>query len=495
VLLGGITVWRGKKYEATGFYNWEQVSFASIQEENFSVANFLTPGFQHQIVFRPGIPDQFGLATDDGISIGTIYSYGITYQHMIKNCIISQFNSVASSIHKQSSFGGAVYVGAEYIPGGTVLNEPENGRQIYPGYGGDVAWSMISPTSLFFGSGGAAAPFIRSEDLGVTPSPTFMSTITSPGFVRGNLWESFDFTQSADNIKYVAKAGPIAKDSLLLVPSANAKFPIYYKVPNNVAQNDTVVVQDVIQSRFFLGGFLSGKVGLYMTKQALQFSVDPAWFRIAVLESTDTISCMAVSKDLSVFWAATSRGKLLRLTNITYANDAKTACVDSAGCVIGHASFNNTVYPQFDGRFITSLAIAPDNKTVLVTLGNYGNSTYLYKTINGLDATPAFDPVQGNLPAMPVYSGILEMNNPNIAILGTDFGVFSTNDLSSASPTWTAQNTGTGNVQVSMIKQQNNSGLTYYRPDNYGVLYLASFGRGLFCCRKQSESSAESIYK
>ena len=31
-----------------------------------------------------------------------------------------------------------------------------------------------------------------------------------------------------------------------------------------------------------------------------------------------------------------------------------------------------------------------------------------------------------------------------------------------------------------MIKQQTNPGLYYYRPDNYGDLYLSSFGRGLF---------------
>jgi hypothetical protein len=181
-----------------------------------------------------------------------------------------------------------------------------------------------------------------------------------------------------------------------------------------------------------------------------------------------------------VAWAGTSTGKLYRLTNITFANDSTTACADSAGCVIGHAVYDGTVYPQFNKRYITSIAIAPGNQTVLVTLGNYGNSTYVYKTINGLDATPTFDPVQGNLPSMPVYTGLFEMSNSNVVILGTDFGVFSTNDITVASPTWTVQNTGTGNVPVTGIKQQTNPGVYYYRPGNYGDLYLASYGRGLF---------------
>ncbi len=189
---------------------------------------------------------------------------------------------------------------------------------------------------------------------------------------------------------------------------------------------------------------------------------------------------MAVSNDLGVLWAGTQTGKLFRLTNITHANDSTTANVDSAGCVIGHATFDTTLYHQFTNRYITSIAIGADNSTVLVTLGNYGNTNYVYKTTNGLDSIPTFAPVQGNLPAMPVYSGIFEMSNPNTVIVGTDFGVFSAEDITATSPVWSAQNTGTGNVPVTMITQQTNQGLYYYRPNNYGDLYLSSFGRGLF---------------
>jgi len=480
LFLGGFNMWHGKKYQETGYYNWEEVSFPAVQEEIYELFNFFLPIFQHQIVFRPGALNQFGIATDDGISIGTITSAGVTFQHMVKNCIISQFNSVAYSINKESAFGGAVYVGAEYIPGGTVLNEPENGIQIYAGYGGDVAWSMINPTSIFLGSGFSTVPFYRSEDFGITPSPTFLRTITNANYVPVNYWEDFNFTQSVDSVKYFNKSGLIAKDSIFNVPSANGKFPMRYKAPYDIDSLASITVHDVVSTRFFIPGTLSGKPGIYMTKQALQFSINPIWFRIANIGVTDIITCFAVSKDLGVLWAGTTTGKLYRLTNITFANDSTTAMADSAGCVIGHTTYDSTVYTQFKNRYITSIAIAPDNQTVLITLGNYGNSTYAYKTTDGLSATPAFAPVQGDLPAMPVYSGMFEISNPNTVLLGTDFGVFSTNDISSGSPTWAVQNAGTGNVPVTMIKQQTNPGLYYYRPGNYGDLYLASFGRGLF---------------
>ncbi len=480
LFLGGVNMWRGKKYLPTGYYNWEQVSFGVYDEEFYALANFLVPFSQHQIVFRLNSTNQFGIATDDGISIGTISGTGVTFQHMVKNCIISQFYSVAYSMNKESSIGGAVFIGADYIPGGTVLNEPENGQQMYSGYGGDVAWSMINPTSVFFASGVSAEPFIRSEDLGITPSPTFLRSITNASYVPVNFWEDFNFTQSVDSVMFIAKAGAISPGATFIVPSANAKFPMHYTTPDSIKLNDTIMVKDLIHSRFFMPGTLGGKPGIYMTKQALQFSIDPIWFRIANTDGTDIISCLAVSKDLGVLWAGTTKGKLIRLTNITFANDSATAMADSAGCVIGHASYNDTIYPQFQNRYITSIAIAPDNQTVLVTLGNYGNSNYVYKTTDGLSAIPVFDAVQGDLPAMPVYSSMFEMSNPGVVILGTDFGVFSTNDISSASPAWAVQNAGTGNVPVTMIKQQTNPGLYYYRPSNYGDLYLSSYGRGLF---------------
>ncbi|MGA3015291.1 MAG: T9SS type A sorting domain-containing protein, partial [Bacteroidales bacterium] len=365
------------------------------------------------------------------------------------------------------------------IPG-SGLNEPENGAQVYPGYGGDVAWSMIFPTSICFASGTSNPPFIRSEDYGVTPSPTFMSVITNPNYAAINYWENFNFTESADSIKFIVKAGPIAKDSTFDVLSSNEKFPIHYTAPHDFAVNDTIKVQDVVQTRFFISGTANNAQGIFMTKQALQYSVDPIWFRIGDISATDVITCITVSKDLSVLWAGTQSGNIYRLTNVTHANDSTTAFADSAGCVVGHMLYDSTIYAQFKGRYITSIALSPDNKTVMVTLGNYGNTNYIYKTTNGLDSIPTFVSAQGNLPAMPVYSGVIEMSNPDIAILGTDFGVFSTSSISAGSPIWTDQNSGTGNVPVTKIIQQTNPGLYYHRPENYGDLYMASFGRGLF---------------
>ncbi|MCX6248397.1 MAG: T9SS type A sorting domain-containing protein [Bacteroidetes bacterium] len=487
VLLGGAYIWHGERVDSNGFYNWEQVCFGGIVEESYIMENITPPGrllvpiFQHQFAFRPNMANQFATATDDGISVGTISGTGFTYQHMIRNLIISQFSSVAPNIRKDAAFGGCVYVGSELVPGGTYLNEPQTGKQLFYGYGGDVQWSLISPTSVFVGSGATTtAPYLRSEDLGVTVSPTFVGTLLNTNYTPACYWEDFNFTQSVDSVVFKNIEKKILKDQIYNVPSANARFPMPYIAPYDIDSLASITVQDVVATRFFISGTVSFKPGIYMTKQALQFAVNPLWFRIENILPTDAISCYAVSKDLSVLWAGTTTGKLFRMTNIVNANDSTTACVDSAGCVIGHSVYDNTVYPQFANRYITSISLSPDNQTVLVTLGNYGNSNYVYRATDGLSATPTFASVQSSLPAMPVYSSILEMSNPNLAIIGTEFGAFSADDITVASPAWTPQNTGTGNVPVTMIKQQSNPCIYYYRPDNFGDLYLATYGRGMF---------------
>ena len=256
--LGGMDIWHGKQYQPTGYYNWEQVSFDIYEESEYDLINILVPISQHQILFSPVSANQFAIATDDGITIGTTTSTAATFAHRIKNCIISQFNSVSCSIYKDASLGAGVYVGTVGIPGGTYLNEPENGEQLMPyANNGQVAWSQIFPTSVIFPSGLTNPPFIRSEDLGVTPSPTFMANVTNANYAAIDYWEDFNFTPTTDSITFVVKAGPIAKDSMFDVQSANEKFPIHYTAPHDYVVGDTFKVQDVVQTRFFMSGSLS----------------------------------------------------------------------------------------------------------------------------------------------------------------------------------------------------------------------------------------------
>jgi hypothetical protein len=488
VLLGGVDMWVGEKFTTTGYYNWEEVStYASVPIDPAFV-----PNFHHAYVFKPNNPSQVAIATDDGISLGTITATGFSFQQLIKNLMVSQFNSVAFSRSRTAVLGGAVTIGTQFIPGGNVLNEPMNGVRIdgyLYGSGEDCAWSLINPNVIVYtippsqrpaSPDDAAPPLIRSEDMGVTPSPTFLGGVPTapypPDFFSIYNWESFNYGYSRDSVTYYATTRNIPADSTIIVNSSNAKFPMRYTTPVPIPLGDSIRVQDVVQSRFFLGN-VKDTSGIFMTKDLLKFAIDPKWFKIAKVDGKDPITCMDVSKDLTVLWAGTKNGKLFRVSNLQLANDSATADISSSTCIV---STQRLVNPLFSNRYVTSISIAPDNSTVLVTLGNYNNSEYVYLTTNGLDSLPIFHSVQGSLPAMPVLSSVMEMNDPNRVILGTDFGIFSTDNISASSPDWQYESAGIGNVPVVKLKQQTNEGTYYYHMNNYGIIYSATYGSGLF---------------
>jgi len=140
-----------------------------------------------------------------------------------------------------------------------------------------------------------------------------------------------------------------------------------------------------------------------------------------------------------------------------------------------------------------------DDNRVIITLGNYGNEHYAYYTDNALDENPVFrsvqgDPNNGGLPQMPAYSSLIEMNPDNdLVFVGTEFGIYVTNNINSTNPTWVPENNNIGNVPVFMLKQQtvrkgndtitivniDTTYLIYHGVNNYGVIYGATFGRGL----------------
>lgn len=142
---------------------------------------------------------------------------------------------------------------------------------------------------------------------------------------------------------------------------------------------------------------------------------------------------------------------------------------------------------------ITSVAVDPDdaNKVVL-TLGNYGNTAYVMYSSNALADEPTFTVKQGNLPLMPVYSSVIEMTTKNV-VIGTEHGIYMTDDITAAEPNWVAQRNPMGDVPVMELKQQivdlptqtfteYGNEITVEGTTNQGVIYAATYGRGLYRC-------------
>ena len=297
------------------------------------------------------------------------------------------------------------------------------------------------------------------------------------------------FVELKYNVRY--NAGDIIK-----VKSYIDNYLFNYTLASNLEPLDSIYPKDVVQSKLFLAASNS----VWMTRKALDLTKpQPRWFKLTKTNiSSDTICTISNSNDGDCIFYGTLKGKLFRINGIRYAKDCDT--IIAAG---------DTIYPLYRSdltsalnqanRKITSIAIDPNGADhIIVTLGGYNKTTYIYESTNALSASPIFTQKQGNLPPMPIYSAIIEMGHPNIVIIGTDNGLYSTDDINSSSPNWVDQSiTGIPHVPVFMVKQQiSNLPYTSYvvlgdtnlnthvRKDilvnTTGNIFIATFGRGLY---------------
>jgi hypothetical protein len=512
ILVGGQDMWEGRKIQDEGFYQW---ILRSASGSTWLDPTFLWQG-QHTYKFVPNSSGSFFTGTNGGISKCTIINESYSFQFMNKDYIASQFYTVGWSMEKKNVVGGAQDIGTIFIDGAANPADAKRGEDIWTTQaavpdgknGGYCAMSIIYPTAVIYSKNpkpdGTPETFARRNEFGGGPdwaAALFSNTYSSTSFLSPFvLYENFEDYNSKDSIGYkITRNYPAG--SVIWIESANGKRPFKYITPVALTPQDSIVVPDIITARFFIGGDNQ----VLMSKQVIQFNVTPEWYIIsdAAHGGVDGLpQCLAYSSDANHLFVGTEEGKLYRISNIKYAYNTETADVTSPYCMISTKRI--PVYLPGTtteiSQVITSVAVDPnDDSKVIITLGNYGNDHYVFYTDNALDENPEFHSVQGNpgnggLPQMPVYSSLFEMDpENNLVFVGTEYGVYVTNNIGSGSPTWVAENNNIGGVPVMMLKQQpirkendtlmfvniDTTYVIYYGVNNYGVIYGATYGRGL----------------
>ena len=133
------------------------------------------------------------------------------------------------------------------------------------------------------------------------------------------------------------------------------------------------------------------------------------------------------------------------------------------------ASIAGTVIRSGSGS-VSCVTIDPANEDhMLVTYSSFG-VTSIYESFNATQASPTWTSVEGNLPDMPVRWALFDPRNSDWALIATDLGVWSTDDLNGASTDWDPTNTGLANVRIDMLQ---------YRSSDRTIA-AATHGRGLF---------------
>lgn len=477
VLVGGINMWKGEKING-GFYDWKQISEGQLDEINPKYCHV----DHHTYVFHPTNPNICYVGCDGGIAV--TQDGGESFITINNDYSVTQFYSVAFS-NSDPVIGGTQDNGTLII--GRKGTEPKNGKEINGGDGGYCAISLINPKVFFVSN--QRGPVYRSPDslASLSTSDAFLGNEVSgysAAFVTPlAYWESFNDLMSRDSITFKADKQYNIGDSILL-RSGNNLYPFYHIAQQTYLKNHEYKFQDIVQSKFFYGA----QGAVFMTFDALDFSATPEWFKIA--DISGTTQTMTYSKDGNNLFVGTQGGNLYRISNISFAYDSISADNRSAFCVI-----SSQLIKTFTGQAVTSISVNPtDPSKIVVTLGNYGNDDYIYYCEDALTQNPTFISKQANLPKMPVYSSILEMNDPDKIIVGTEYGVYYADDIKA--PVWEVS-TDFPNLPTFMLKQQTilKSSITipvitagdtayfkYQGTYNWGEIYAATHGRGIYNC-------------
>ncbi|MBL7729608.1 MAG: PKD domain-containing protein, partial [Chitinophagaceae bacterium] len=119
------------------------------------------------------------------------------------------------------------------------------------------------------------------------------------------------------------------------------------------------------------------------------------------------------------------------------------------------------------GAYVSCIEVETGNDNHLLAMfSNYGVNSIWESTNGGTSWTS----VEGNLPDMPVRWALFNPNNSDQAIIATELGVWSTDDLNGGATVWGASNTGLANVRVDMLQMRQSDKL----------VIAATHGRGLF---------------
>ena len=123
---------------------------------------------------------------------------------------------------------------------------------------------------------------------------------------------------------------------------------------------------------------------------------------------------------------------------------------------------------SINAGYISDINALRGGDTLAVTLSNYGSG--MRNVFISLDGGTTWTQKEGNLPDIPVWSILLNPNKLGEAIVGTEAGIYGTDNIFASSPVWTAYTAGIGFVKMRNLR---------YRPSDK-MLMAVTHGRGVF---------------
>ncbi len=432
VFIGGIDCFK-YDLQSNGTYAWKRIS-----KWNYAPwSSLYSHADIHTFVFHPSNPDIMFIGSDGGFSMTTNSSAvqpAFGTRNLGFNC--TQFYSFDVRENSGIFVAGAQDNGNFRVD--YTGNTTKTGVEIKGGDGGDVQVSKVNPNAIF-------AEYVNGS--------------VERSLNNGQSFSDF-FDAHIDNVDEEPGGNKYPDEGAAFI----APILLHEDVANSSNLNQ--------YSKFFLGTFN----GVWMTQQAMNFSVVPAWYKVGTGISGVAIS-LAITPDGKSVFAGTENGRLYRIDGLdtTYAYDTLNHFFPS------NVGITTTLIHTFTGRFITGISVDKINGDhVVVALGNYGNTDYVYESTDATSAA-AFTNITGNLPKMPVYCSAIDPTNANTIVIGTELGIWASEN---GGTTWVEENNTMARVPVTKLRQ--------LPVGNYlNALYASTYGNGVWRTFSNSAVSTE----
>jgi hypothetical protein len=493
-------------------YEWRYATGSNPIGGSWLLAATLSNGFgpfgvhadKHSISWPSS--NEIYLGTDGGVYRSV--DGGTSWQDRNLGFNVTQFVDIAISANGWM-VGGSQDNGTQFFSFG-LFGEPTplGTTQISGGDGMDCAFSNFGPGIVYTtsqngaltrSSGGFGTTFYDGEisDLGpgIGGSEPFHTVIKN--------WEKSYDPNSIDSVliifdtvtsvllspgNAVFAGGTINAGDTIWYTSASGSSLMYIN-PTIIILNtplDTLKLIDPIQNRFAFR--TSG--GIFFTREAGSLStIDVEWHKISPVSNVES---MEFSPDGSSLFLGTTNGDVWRVSGFSSSTDSLLVDIRNTYTGLDPDSIlltTSTLIGTGLGGVVTGLATDPnDGENMIATVGGYTIGDHVYRCINALTAVSApgtFVAIPGtggtSLPKMPVYDAAIEYNDNDKVIIGTEWGVWTSDNAFSAAPTavqWTDESgNGMTHVPVFTVEQQT---LRSNQSANSGFVYLGTHGRGFY---------------
>ena len=216
--------------------------------------------------------------------------------------------------------------------------------------------------------------------------------------------------------------------------------------------------------------FLAKNNQVWCAINPTDFANDVHWFLVANNLGSDRIVEMDYTPDGDHLFIG-KNGALWRLDNLNTADFTLQANPNSTDIPKAIVAKSLNV-PAIVGRTVTGMNVNPSNPNhVVITLGAYGRTVHVLQSFDALADKPTFTNITGNLPAMPVYDAVIDVDDAKRIVIGTDLGIWATEN---GGTTWEEANDGLARVPVFELRAYE------WRPWEGMTIYAGTHGRGFF---------------